>query len=93
MLSGYAGGIIEPAIEPAALTASPRTRSKEARVKKAIVVYRSHSGVTRHYAEEKALILATLDLLDERPNLVTFNGRSFDWPMGRAESARAILYS
>ncbi|MBI5836149.1 MAG: ribonuclease H-like domain-containing protein [Candidatus Eisenbacteria bacterium] len=41
----------------------------------------------RHYAEEKALIRATIDLLDERPNLVTFNGRSFDWPMIKTRAA------
>jgi uncharacterized protein len=41
----------------------------------------------RHYAEEKALILTTLELLEERPNLVTFNGRSFDWPMIKTRAA------
>jgi uncharacterized protein len=41
----------------------------------------------RNYSEEKALIRATLELLDARPNLVTFNGRSFDWPMVRTRAA------
>jgi uncharacterized protein YprB with RNaseH-like and TPR domain len=41
----------------------------------------------RNYAEEKALIQATLALVDERPNLVTFNGRSFDWPMVKTRAA------
>ena len=41
----------------------------------------------RHYAEERALIHATLELIEERPTLVTFNGRTFDWSMIRTRAA------
>lgn len=41
----------------------------------------------RNYTEEKALVRTSLDLLDERPNLVTFNGRTFDWPFLKVRAA------
>ena len=41
----------------------------------------------RNYTEEKALVRHSLDLLDERPHLVTFNGRSFDWPFLKVRAA------
>lgn len=35
----------------------------------------------REYSEECALLLALAERLAERPVLVTFNGKSFDWPL------------
>ena len=35
----------------------------------------------RDYAEEHAVLLALAERLEERPVLVTYNGKSFDWPL------------
>jgi uncharacterized protein len=35
----------------------------------------------REYSEERSLLLALAERLAERPVLVTFNGKSFDWPL------------
>jgi uncharacterized protein YprB with RNaseH-like and TPR domain len=35
----------------------------------------------RDYDEEHSLLLELADRLDKRPVLVTFNGKSFDWPL------------
>ena len=35
----------------------------------------------REYSEERALLFALKERIAERPILVTFNGKSFDWPL------------
>ncbi len=35
----------------------------------------------RHHGEEPSLLLAVLERLNQRRVLVTFNGKSFDWPL------------
>ena len=35
----------------------------------------------REYSEERALLFALRERIAERPTLVTFNGKSFDWPL------------
>jgi hypothetical protein len=35
----------------------------------------------REYSEERSLLAALAERLEERPVLVTFNGKSFDWPL------------
>jgi len=35
----------------------------------------------REYSEERALLFALRERITERPVLVTFNGKSFDWPL------------
>ena len=35
----------------------------------------------REYSEERSLLAALAERLAERPVLVTFNGKSFDWPL------------
>ena len=35
----------------------------------------------REYSEERSLLSALADRVEERPVLVTFNGKSFDWPL------------
>src|SRR5579864_5279788 len=35
----------------------------------------------REYSEERALLFAVRERIAERPVLVTFNGKSFDWPL------------
>ena len=35
----------------------------------------------REYCEERSLLLALRERIAERPVLVTFNGKSFDWPL------------
>jgi len=35
----------------------------------------------REYSEERSLLLALRERIRERPVLVTFNGKSFDWPL------------
>lgn len=35
----------------------------------------------REYSEERSLLFALAERLAERPVLVTFNGKSFDWPL------------
>jgi len=35
----------------------------------------------REYSEERSLLLALRERIAERPVLVTFNGKSFDWPL------------
>jgi len=35
----------------------------------------------REYSEERSLLLALCERIRERPVLVTFNGKSFDWPL------------
>jgi hypothetical protein len=35
----------------------------------------------REYSEERSLLAALAERLTERPVLVTFNGKSFDWPL------------
>jgi uncharacterized protein YprB with RNaseH-like and TPR domain len=35
----------------------------------------------REYSEERALLCALRERITERPILVTFNGKSFDWPL------------
>lgn len=35
----------------------------------------------REYDEERSLLAALAERLEERPVLVTFNGKSFDWPL------------
>jgi uncharacterized protein YprB with RNaseH-like and TPR domain len=35
----------------------------------------------REYSEERSLLSALAERLEERPVLVTFNGKSFDWPL------------
>ena len=35
----------------------------------------------RDYSEERSLLAALAERLAERPVLVTFNGKSFDWPL------------
>jgi uncharacterized protein YprB with RNaseH-like and TPR domain len=35
----------------------------------------------REYSEERALLLALRERIAERPVVVTFNGKSFDWPL------------
>jgi len=46
----------------------------------------------REYSEERSLLAALAERLDERPVLVTFNGKSFDWPLleTRYRMARSI---
>lgn len=41
----------------------------------------------RTYVEERALVRHALELLEERPILVTFNGRTFDWPFLKMRAA------
>jgi tetratricopeptide (TPR) repeat protein len=36
---------------------------------------------TREYSEERALLFALRERMAEHPVLVTFNGKSFDWPL------------
>ncbi|MEX2118745.1 MAG: ribonuclease H-like domain-containing protein [Pirellulales bacterium] len=43
--------------------------------------------LARDYTEERALLAALGELARSRPVLVTFNGKSFDWPMVRDRSA------
>src|SRR5882724_12552941 len=47
----------------------------------------------REYSEERSLLAALAERLAERPVLVTFNGKSFDWPLleTRYRMTRAIL--
>jgi uncharacterized protein YprB with RNaseH-like and TPR domain len=45
----------------------------------------------RHYAEEPAVIAAFLDLAASRKILVTFNGKTFDWPFLRMRAAANAL--
>ena len=40
----------------------------------------------RNYAEERAVLAAVRDLLGQQQVLVTFNGKSFDWPQIRDRS-------
>ena len=35
----------------------------------------------REYSEERSLLAALAERLEERPVLITFNGKSFDWPL------------
>ncbi|HET6176124.1 MAG TPA: ribonuclease H-like domain-containing protein, partial [Candidatus Sulfotelmatobacter sp.] len=35
----------------------------------------------REYSEERALLFALRERIAERPALITFNGKSFDWPL------------
>jgi uncharacterized protein len=35
----------------------------------------------REYSEERSLLFALRERMAERPVLVTFNGKSFDWPL------------
>ena len=35
----------------------------------------------REYSEERSLLAALAERVEERPVLVTFNGKSFDWPL------------
>lgn len=35
----------------------------------------------RDYSEERSLLFALRERIEERPVLVTFNGKSFDWPL------------
>jgi uncharacterized protein YprB with RNaseH-like and TPR domain len=35
----------------------------------------------REYSEERSLLFALRERIAERPVLVTFNGKSFDWPL------------
>jgi tetratricopeptide (TPR) repeat protein len=35
----------------------------------------------REYSEERSLLLALRERIEEHPVLVTFNGKSFDWPL------------
>ncbi|MGA9255077.1 MAG: ribonuclease H-like domain-containing protein, partial [Candidatus Sulfotelmatobacter sp.] len=35
----------------------------------------------REYSEERSLLFALAERIAERPVLVTFNGKSFDWPL------------
>ena len=46
----------------------------------------------REYSEERSLLAALAERLAERPVLVTFNGKSFDWPLleTRYRMTRAI---
>ena len=46
----------------------------------------------RDYSDEHSLLVALAERLDERPVLVTFNGKSFDWPLleTRYRMTRAI---
>ena len=46
----------------------------------------------REYSEERSLLAALAERLAERPVLVTFNGKSFDWPLleTRYRMARTI---
>jgi len=47
----------------------------------------------REYSEERSLLAALAERLAERPVLVTFNGKSFDWPLleTRYRMTRTIL--
>ena len=46
----------------------------------------------REYSEERSMLAAVAERLKERPVLVTFNGKSFDWPLleTRFRMTRAI---
>jgi uncharacterized protein YprB with RNaseH-like and TPR domain len=46
----------------------------------------------REYSEERSMLAAVAERLNERPVLVTFNGKSFDWPLleTRFRMTRAI---
>jgi uncharacterized protein YprB with RNaseH-like and TPR domain len=46
----------------------------------------------REYSEERSLLVALAERMAERPVLVTFNGKSFDWPLleTRYRMARTI---
>ncbi len=35
----------------------------------------------RDYSEEHSVLVALAERMAERPVLVTFNGKSFDWPL------------
>jgi uncharacterized protein YprB with RNaseH-like and TPR domain len=43
--------------------------------------------LARDYSEEKAVTHAAAQLVADRPALVSFNGKSFDWPMLRERAA------
>ena len=54
---------------------------------------RSSSYSCAEYSEERSLLAALAERLAERPVLVTFNGKSFDWPLleTRYRMTRTIL--
>lgn len=45
----------------------------------------------RNYAEERAILAGYAELAVQRPVLVSFNGKSFDWPFLKARAAVAGL--
>jgi uncharacterized protein YprB with RNaseH-like and TPR domain len=42
--------------------------------------FRIEQLLARNYSEETGIVARFRDLLAEHPHLVTFNGKSFDWP-------------
>ena len=49
--------------------------------------------LARNYAEERYVLETFWSLVDQSHVLVTFNGKSFDWPMIVDRSARYLLHS
>ncbi|MCA9237777.1 MAG: ribonuclease H-like domain-containing protein [Planctomycetales bacterium] len=48
--------------------------------------------LARNYAEEQAVLASLWQRVTERTVLVTFNGKSFDWPMVADRTARHLLF-
>ena len=48
--------------------------------------------LARDYAEEPAVLASLWQRVTERTVLVTFNGKSFDWPMVQDRTARHLLF-
>jgi len=48
--------------------------------------------LARNYAEERAVLASLWQLVRPASVLVTFNGKSFDWPMVADRSARHLLF-
>lgn len=46
----------------------------------------------RNYAEESAVLASLWQRIDEQSVIVTFNGKSFDWPMVADRSRRHLLF-
>jgi uncharacterized protein YprB with RNaseH-like and TPR domain len=52
--------------------------------------FHAHQFLARDYSEEQAILEAAVPLLGEADLLLTYNGRSFDWPF-LADRRRALL--
>lgn len=48
--------------------------------------------LARDYAEERAVLTSFWEIARRHHTLVTFNGKSFDWPMIQDRSARHLLF-